>query len=496
MKIILVLAGVLILNTTKAQTDPSLQKTSDSSSPVFLKNPPGNRTADPRPHNKYGDLLNDDPAYNKKYPVWIPAVRVMMANGFTWSVDRFILNADFSHINPTTWKENIRAGWEWDNDNFGTNFIAHPYSGNNYFNIARSNGYSYVQSFPFAVEGSLMWEFFGENTHPSKNDLINTTISGAFLGEVLYRISSNILDDRATGANRVWRELIAGILDPTRAFNRLTQGKMFRVTHKDVYQKEPLNITMSGGIHKVNDDNKFGTGVTNYIFNLQLDYGDPFEIRHRKPFDVFRIRTESSFGANRSFVDNITGYGLLFGKNVIKGDHGILIGGFQYFDYWNNKVFELGAIGLGAGLISRIPLPKHSELYSSLHFALVPLAANNTSFGPDTSAFRDYNFGGGLEAKVEETFHIGRIASLGFSGYYYWLQNYENLRGTSSIGILKPRFTLNLSKTVSIGLEHHIYYVDRKLSDKSVSTLHVVTTEQKLFLQVFLEDPRRRGRYN
>ncbi|MCW3106242.1 MAG: hypothetical protein JWQ09_748, partial [Segetibacter sp.] len=23
-------------------------------------------------YNKYGDLLNDDPAYNKKYPAWIP----------------------------------------------------------------------------------------------------------------------------------------------------------------------------------------------------------------------------------------------------------------------------------------------------------------------------------------------------------------------------------------------------------------------------------------
>ncbi|MEP6949270.1 MAG: DUF3943 domain-containing protein [Ginsengibacter sp.] len=99
---------------------------------------------------------------------------------------------------------------------------------------------------PFAIEGSLMWEYFGENTQLSKNDIINTPISGMFLGEVLYRISSNVLDDRARGVNRFWRELIAGILDPPRALNRLTQGKMFRVTNKEVYQKEPLNITLSG----------------------------------------------------------------------------------------------------------------------------------------------------------------------------------------------------------------------------------------------------------
>src|SRR5258706_11268309 len=138
-------------------------------------------STDNRPHNKYGDLLNDDPAYNKRYPVWIPATRVILANGFIWSLDRFILGANFSHIGPSTWKENLRAGWEWDNDHFGTNFIAHPYSGNTYFNIARSNGYTFWQSFPFALEGSVMWEYFGENTHPSKNDLINTSVSGMFL---------------------------------------------------------------------------------------------------------------------------------------------------------------------------------------------------------------------------------------------------------------------------------------------------------------------------
>src|SRR5207302_8906775 len=98
-----------------------------------------------------------------------------------------------------------------------------------------------------------------------------------------------------------------------RALNRLTHGKMFRVTNKEVYQKDRLNISVSAGIHKVNTDNKFGSGVTNYIVNLQFDYGDPFEVRHRKPFDFFRLRTESSFGTHRKFLDNVTGYGIWFG---------------------------------------------------------------------------------------------------------------------------------------------------------------------------------------
>lgn len=501
MKIILFTIFIFVFTSIYAQDTDSTLKITDKpglrkpdNTPILDRNIYDSST-DTRPKNKYGDLLNDDPVYNPKHPWYIPAAKVIFADGINWATNRYLFHYDFANISAKTWKENLRAGFEWDNDHFGVNFIGHPYSGNNYFNIARSNGYNYWQSFPFAVEGSLIWEYFGENTHPSKNDIINTPISGAFLGEILYRISSNILDDRATGANRFWREFLAGILDPARAINRLTQGKMFRHTTKEVYQKEPLNITISGGIHKINDNNKFGTGPTNAIINLQFDYGDPFEVRHRKPFDVFRLRTESSFGSSKKILGNVTGYGLLFGKNIIKGENGTLIGGFQYFDYWNNKIFELGSLGFGAGVISRIPILKVSELYSSIHFAAVPLAANNTNFGPDTSLFRDYNFGGGLEAKIEETLNI-KFASIGFSGYYYWLQNYENLKGTSSIGILKPRIILNLSRSVGLGLEHQVYYVNRRLKDNPTPTLHLIRTEQKLFLQIFLEDSKRKGRYH
>src|SRR6266496_5843126 len=210
-------------------------------------------------HNKYGDLLNDDPAYNPRYKWYVPASKVITTNIFNWATAKYIFKYDWPASSISDWKRNLKSGWEWDSDKFGINFIGHPHSGNYYFNVARSNGYSFWGSLPFAVEGSLVWEYFGENTKPSINDIINTPVSGAFLGEVIYRISSNILDDRTRGGERVLRELVAAIINPPRAFNRLTQGKMFRVTPCEVYQKEPLNITLSGGVHKVNENNKFGT---------------------------------------------------------------------------------------------------------------------------------------------------------------------------------------------------------------------------------------------
>lgn len=498
--IVLIIALGLLSEASVAQTDPipdsiAVRDTTPVGSTDSIRVPKGEIAEQYTPGvNIYGDLLNDDPVYNKKYPVWIPATRVAFTNVVNWAVVRYWFKYDWARISPESWRKNLKGPWVWDNDRFSINFLGHPHTGNYYFNTARSNGYTYWQSFPFAVGGSLMWELFGETDPPSKNDIINTPVSGMFLGEILYRISSNILDDRTRGGNRVFREILAGVINPPRFFNRLTQGKMFRVTTKEVYQKEPLNITISGGMHKINTDNKFGTGATNAIFNLQFDYGDPFEVRRRKPFDVFRFRFESRYGDEKKLIDNVMGYGILFGKNIIKGKHGILAGVFQHFDYWNNRIFELGTVGFGPGLISRINFGRTSNLYSGIHLALVPLAGYSTRFGPDTSDFRHYNFGGGFEGRLEETLHITKWVSLGLSAYYYWIHAYDGLPGNNIIGILKPRVLFKVFRNTSLGFEHHIYYNDRLVN--SVPDLHLARTEQKVFLQIYLEDPKRRGHYN
>ena len=57
----------------------------------------------------------------------------------------------------------------------------------------------------FAIGGSAMWEMFMECEYPSTNDIIATPIGGAAIGEVLYRTSDMITDDRATGGERFGR---------------------------------------------------------------------------------------------------------------------------------------------------------------------------------------------------------------------------------------------------------------------------------------------------
>ena len=366
-----------------------------------------------------------------------------------------------------------------------------------YFNTGRSNGYSYVPSLLIAVGGSVMWEYFGENTRPSYNDVINTPVSGAFFGEIFYRLSSNMLDDRTTGINRIARELAAGLINPVRGINRMLQGKTFRRTNKIMYQKEPLNVTVFAGAHLINTAlvPDFNDGSTSFLFNVQFDYGNPFEIRFRKPYDFFKIRTEFDFGVGRKILSNVSGYGILGGSNVRYGEHSLLFGAFQYYDYYDNNTFELGALAFGGGLFSMLPLGQKTFLYTNLHAGVVPFSGNSTHFGPDTaSEFRDYNFGAGFEGKFTSTLNLSDKFSGSFVFEYYAIRTYEGIPGTNYIGILRPRITVKLVKNLSIGGEYFVYYNDRHL--ENFAPIKSRRSEQKIFLQYFFEDNQRRGRYH
>src|SRR6185295_14000208 len=103
------------------------------------------KNADPSPedsikHNKYGDILADDPAYNPKYPLWVPITTVIGDNIVNWAIARYGFKYDWAKTGPSQWKTNFKKGPEWDSDEFGMNFIGHPHTGSFYFNIGRSNG--------------------------------------------------------------------------------------------------------------------------------------------------------------------------------------------------------------------------------------------------------------------------------------------------------------------------------------------------------------------
>ncbi|RKG67523.1 DUF3943 domain-containing protein, partial [Corallococcus exercitus] len=161
--------------------------------------------------------------------IWLALGEVTAVNAAVWSVNRFIRKRDWANVSPEVWGRNLTSGFEWDADKFTANQLDHPYHGGIYYNIGRDNGLSYWEAAPLTFFGSLQWEVFGENNRPSTNDIINTSLGGLAVGEVLYRLSSMILDNGATGWERGGREVAAGLLNPGRGFSRVVRGEAWRV---------------------------------------------------------------------------------------------------------------------------------------------------------------------------------------------------------------------------------------------------------------------------
>ena len=132
---------------------------------------------------------------------------VAMVNAFVWAFNEYIRGASFTQVNPRSWLENLKTGFEYDDNHFDNNQFAHPFHGSLYYGAGRSNGLGYWESAPLAIMGSFFWECCGETHVPAINDWIATSIGGTAMGEMTYRASSAFLDNEATGAGRIGARL-------------------------------------------------------------------------------------------------------------------------------------------------------------------------------------------------------------------------------------------------------------------------------------------------
>ncbi|HSV97839.1 MAG TPA: DUF3943 domain-containing protein [Spirochaetota bacterium] len=121
-------------------------------------------------------------------------------------------------ISAAGFKRKLADGMTLDANNFTTNCVGHVYSGNLYYNAARSNGYGFYGSMMFAIAGSLMWEYLGEfKEEASLNDLFATGIGGPLFGETLHQTGLFVEKNMDPG---FFRSVLVLVLDPLRVINR------------------------------------------------------------------------------------------------------------------------------------------------------------------------------------------------------------------------------------------------------------------------------------
>jgi len=339
------------------------------------------------------------------------AAEALGINWFASAFNEYHRNANFNQISPRSWGENLEHGFTFDDNEFRTNQYIHPFNGAAYFNSGRSNGLGYWTSSGYALAGAFFWECCGE-THPmSLNDVVSTGIGGIALGEMQYRLSSEILNNQSRGKSRFFRELGAMLVDPVRGFNRIVSGR-WGAAHdnpKEAIDWRPPGSTgllMIGG-RTIGQGESISENTKSY-FNVGFDhaYGNPFDNSRRKPFDYMDVAVQFSAG-EKVPLNVVRINGDLFEKplgDAAAPNHVLAI--FQRFDYMNNTAFEFGGQSLGAALYSRYRLSDKYGLGTRLDGLAMILGAVNSEYAkiadvPDRERLREYDYGPGLGAGAQ-----------------------------------------------------------------------------------------------
>ena len=314
-----------------------------------------------------------------------------------WSVNYFLRDAEWAKINFASMWTNLQNPWQYDNNHFINNQFSHPYHGSQYFNAGRTNGYNFWESSAWAFGGSLMWELFGEKWAPSPNDLINTTLGGITLGEMLFRTSSLVLDNTATGFERTAREIGAALINPVRGFNRLIDGQVNDVTKTPPDWRPSKNRASLDIGTRHTSGGREGTPENSgdqFFVELDLDYGDSVDDLDKKPFSFMEVTIglAEKFGGARALQD-LHARGSLAATTIAETDKAVhRIAGYIMYDYFGQPFFEFGAQGFQGGLVSRFGKADGLRLHTELLGTFQPVAALKSDYFLTVEG-RDYDYG-------------------------------------------------------------------------------------------------------
>jgi hypothetical protein len=360
---------------------------------------------------------------------------------------------------------NPKFGFQWDNNTFFVNYFRHPYQGAQYYGAGRANGYDYYQSGMWSFAGSWLFEYMGESKRPSYNDWITSGVGGMVLGEPLFRLSSVVLDNQATGSSRVLRELGGLVILPVRGVNRLVTGEAFQV-HTNPTDRRPIALD-SGlriGAWTPDEEHQWDSRQTKAFFGFDLSYGNPFEERVKKPFDVFTSSIDVAFDNEPQALRRLEIYGMIAGTSISHRQHiQHVIAGVQSYDYFQNDVFAMGTQSFGASLLSRFRMGGGFDTQTVVTASWILLGAANSHYVHVSD--RRYDIGPGAAYNIGLQFlrNERRVIELGHAGY--WIHALNGTAVDHFIGITRVRANLMLMRFVGIGFEYLFYTAEKKFED-------------------------------
>ena len=423
-----------------------------------------------------------------------------------WALSRY--TTDWENTTTERWPfpgfqsiwHNLQNGWNYDGDNFHTNLFSHPYGGNIYFNSGRSNGYNFLESSAFAIAGSYIWETFMESNRPAINDWVNTGVNGAAFGEVLYRLSTFVTDNTARGSYRLWTEIAGGFINPVRFFTRLVTGEASLVFENPSWRKpEMLNISLNSGtriLFKEDAGNDPESKELQGIFELIINYGNPYEFKYPAPFSHFyyNIALASSYPSLTSM--NIIGALFAFELSDNEDTKQCIETTLNY-NYINNPEFLYGGASVTENLNSYFRIKGDDAFRTKLGIKLIPMGGTPNDYFYDSINGRAYDFGQGLGWLGSLSYYDGdwEIFNVNYEMDFIWTQSQpsysRHLLQSGSVMVQLP-----LRDYVVVGVDAGYYkrnsyynypqgYFGYNIPGKPETTAHDVKHKTP-FLRVFL----------
>jgi hypothetical protein len=359
--------------------------------------------------------LSVPPKSKKNYV--LAGLEVTAINLLVWSYDMYLDKRGWANISWNSVFNNMRQGYEWDNNSFQTNQFSHPYHGAMFYSAARANGLNFLKSGAYTAIGSLMWEFILETNRPSRNDSIMTTFGGMALGEALYKIADLVYDRNSGGLERTLRNVFAFLINPVFGYKIFT-GQTSNFTNP--FEQHLYSLKLPVGFYSLSSK---GAG---FLVSTQLEYKDYLKegALRVKPYDWFSLNL-SLGGYDHGIHDVVISItGVLTGKkmkNSLPGLYGI----FEYSKTDLNG--KISVVGVGPGVV----LNSSSDsgyIFNINSIVSVIFGGTDPSFDPDNCHFgkgteNPYYLGPGMMGRINLEYGKTDFGSIGASLSQYWIHS-------------------------------------------------------------------------
>jgi hypothetical protein len=408
-------------------------------------------------------------------------------NWAIWQLS-WLRGVDWTPVTRESLADNLRSGFTFDQDELQTNFFGHPYHGGLNFNSARAAGLGFWTSAMYSFAASLAWELFAEVEPPSINDLLVTSLSGVMLGEITFRLSSELLDDDSSGGFRLLRELGATAVSPMRGFNRLYMGDAFRSGPSPI--RHSVDAALALGVEGMQ---AHGEGAAEelrptLLAAVDISYGDPLNPAASRlvPFELFELYAAVSVFHDELASAQVYTTGLLYGSSQARDPgprylHNEVLGIAMTYEFQGSNLATYGGVGLGpAYYLASLAGPGRS-VRLGLGIDLVPILGVTTS--PPRAGERAYDFGIGAAAWMTMRWDLGRFGEFHWRTRHYATGVFDDTDGINYVGASRLSYEVDAVDGLGFGIAPMLIY-HRRLGTEPESS--ILQAQAQLYVRLRL----------